>query len=118
VVELAFQGWQMTLLGRNADSTWLQVRTPTGKVGWVEVTHITTSYPIAALKVDGTTTPPTKPPVVQPPTHPGQRTHVVQRGETLFRIALRYGVNMYTLASVNGITNLNLIYAGQVLVIP
>ncbi len=120
LVDLAFQGWQMTLLGRNADSSWLQVRTPTGKIGWVEVSHISTSYPVAALQVVGSTTPgtPTKPPVGQPPTTPGQRTHVVQRGETLFRIALRYGVNMYTLASVNGITNLNLIYAGQVLIIP
>ena len=45
-------------------------------------------------------------------------THVVQRGETLFRIALRYGVNMYALAGANGIPNINRIYAGQVLRIP
>jgi len=45
-------------------------------------------------------------------------TYTVQRGDTLFRIAQRYGVNMYTLAQVNNIANVNLIYAGQVLKIP
>ena len=30
--------------------------------------------------------------------------HIVQRGETLSAIAVRYGVNMWTIASVNGIT--------------
>jgi len=45
-------------------------------------------------------------------------THVVQRGENLYRIALRYGVSAQTLASSNGIVNLNHIYVGQQLVIP
>ena len=45
-------------------------------------------------------------------------THTVQSGENLFRIALRYGVDMTELASANDITNLTQIYAGQVLVIP
>jgi LysM repeat protein len=44
--------------------------------------------------------------------------HVVQRGETLSAIAVRYGVNMWTIASFNGITNPNRIYVGQRLVIP
>jgi LysM repeat protein len=44
--------------------------------------------------------------------------HIVQRGETLSAIAVRYGVNMWTIASVNGITNPNRIYVGQRLVIP
>lgn len=45
-------------------------------------------------------------------------THVVQSGENLFRIALRYGVDMNELAISNGITDLTQIYAGQVLLIP
>lgn len=45
-------------------------------------------------------------------------TYVVQYGDTLARIARRFGVNLYTLAQVNRIYNINLIYAGQVLVIP
>lgn len=45
-------------------------------------------------------------------------THVVQPGENLFRIALRYGVDMNTLAQANAITDARRIYAGQVLTIP
>ncbi|HLV33879.1 MAG TPA: LysM peptidoglycan-binding domain-containing protein [Spirillospora sp.] len=44
--------------------------------------------------------------------------YVVQRGDTLFRIAQRFGVNMWVLAQHNNILNLNRIYAGQRLVIP
>jgi hypothetical protein len=45
-------------------------------------------------------------------------THTVLYGQNLFRIALRYGVNMYDVAAANGITDVSRIYAGQVLVIP
>lgn len=45
-------------------------------------------------------------------------THTVQRGENLFRISLRYGLNYNTVAAYNGITNAHRIYAGQVLKIP
>jgi lipoprotein-anchoring transpeptidase ErfK/SrfK len=44
--------------------------------------------------------------------------YVVQRGDTLARIAARYGVSTSALASANGIRNSNLIYTGQRLVIP
>ncbi len=53
-----------------------------------------------------------------PPPAVFEGTHVVQRGETLFRIALRYGTTVQALALANGISNPRLIYAGQVLVIP
>ncbi|MBN1283898.1 MAG: LysM peptidoglycan-binding domain-containing protein [Anaerolineae bacterium] len=53
----------------------------------------------------------------QPPAT-GTRTHVVQRGENLFRIALRYGVSVDAIAKANGITDTRLIYPGQVLTIP
>ncbi len=49
----------------------------------------------------------------------GQPTvHVVQPGENLFRISLRYGVSMASIAAANHITNLDLIFAGQRLFIP
>ncbi len=48
----------------------------------------------------------------------GTIIHVVQRGETLYGIANRYGVNMYRIAEANRLTNLNAIYPGQRLVIP
>ena len=44
--------------------------------------------------------------------------HVVQRGESLFRIALRYGVTYQAIATANSIANPNHIYVGQRLVIP
>lgn len=44
--------------------------------------------------------------------------HVVQPGETLFRIALRYNTTVWTIASANQLDNTSLIYAGQRLVIP
>lgn len=44
--------------------------------------------------------------------------HVVQRGENLFRIALRYQVSVAAIAQRNNIPNVNLIYVGQRLVIP
>ncbi len=46
------------------------------------------------------------------------QVHVVQPGENLFRISLRYGVSMSAIAAANGITNYNLIFAGQQLIIP
>ncbi len=44
--------------------------------------------------------------------------HIVQRGDTLASIARHYGVDMWTLARANGISNPNRIYVGQRLLIP
>jgi LysM repeat protein len=44
--------------------------------------------------------------------------YTVQYGDTLFKIARRYGVNVWVLAQNNNIYNINLIYAGQTLYIP
>lgn len=44
--------------------------------------------------------------------------HVVQAGETLTRISLRYGVSVWAIARANNLANVNHIYAGQRLVIP
>jgi LysM repeat protein len=52
-----------------------------------------------------------------PPSGGGQ-THVVQPGENLFRIALRYGTTPQAIAAANNLPNIHLIYAGQVLRIP
>jgi LysM repeat protein len=39
-------------------------------------------------------------------------------GENLFRISLRYNVSMDVIARANNIWNYNLVFAGQVLIIP
>jgi LysM repeat protein len=46
------------------------------------------------------------------------RTHRVQYGETLTAIAWRYGTTVWAIVVRNNLANPNLIYAGQVLVIP
>jgi len=102
----------VTMLARVTDSSWVKVVRSDNVQGWVNARYLSTSYPIASLPVEGVVPPnPTPPP-------PAYRTHVVQAGENLFRIALNYGVNMYALAQLNGIVDLTRIYVGQVLIIP
>ena len=48
----------------------------------------------------------------------GVRYHVVQPGETLWSIAMRYGTTPWQIAAANGIANINFIYAGRTLRIP
>lgn len=46
---------------------------------------------------------------------PAQATYTVRAGDTLSSIAAQFGTSYQTLASLNGISNPNLIYIGQVL---
>ena len=46
------------------------------------------------------------------------RTHIVRAGESLQTIGELYGVDWQTLAAVNNLSNPNLIYVGQALVVP
>jgi LysM repeat protein len=55
-------------------------------------------------------------PAPQPP--PSGQVHVVQRGETLYSIARRYGTTVWAIAMTNHLYNPNVIYAGQRLIIP
>ncbi len=59
--------------------------------------------------------------VIIPPTQPpatGTGIYVVQRGDTLARIAQRFGTTVAVLAQLNGIVNVNLIFVGQQLRVP
>lgn len=49
---------------------------------------------------------------------PASNTYVVRPGDTLFRIALRFGVPLRSLIQANGIRDANRVFVGQVLVIP
>lgn len=64
-----------------------------------EVTEVVTEEPPATTVATGT-------------------EYIVQSGDNLFRIALRFGIPMSELAAANGITNPALIYVGQRLIIP
>ncbi|RIK55340.1 MAG: hypothetical protein DCC57_05570 [Chloroflexi bacterium] len=46
------------------------------------------------------------------------KSYTVREGDSLGVIAERFGVDVYALASANGIDNMNMIYAGQELRIP
>jgi LysM repeat protein len=50
--------------------------------------------------------------------HPALCNYTVRRGDTLYGIARRYGTNVWYLASVNHIVNVNLIRTGQHLYVP
>jgi LysM repeat protein len=53
------------------------------------------------------------------PSTPAQpRYYTVQRGDTLYRIALNYGVTVQAIMTANNLSSANLIYAGQRLLIP
>ncbi|MCA9906128.1 MAG: LysM peptidoglycan-binding domain-containing protein, partial [Anaerolineae bacterium] len=53
-----------------------------------------------------------------PAAQPGLTIHVVQRGENLFRIGLRYGISVDDLARLNGIIDVTNIQVGQRLLVP
>lgn len=48
----------------------------------------------------------------------GQVIHIVQRGENLFRLAIRYNTTVQAIAAANGIVDVTRIYVGQRLIIP
>ena len=69
----------------------------------VPVTPVPTAVP-------GPTTQPTQPPATQ--------TYTVRPGDTLTKIAQQFGTTVQAIAQANNIVNVNLIYVGQVLIIP
>ena len=66
-------------------------------------------YPgqVLVIREGGSTTPPS-----------GTTTYTVQRGDTLSEIAERFGTTVNELVRLNNIQNPNLIYPGQVLILP
>lgn len=62
------------------------------------------------------TQPPPEPRATTLPT--GEQVHIVQAGENLFRISLRYGCTVAEVAAYNGIVNPDYISVGQEIRIP
>jgi LysM repeat protein len=74
--------------------------------------------PVTPVPVPPLTPVPPAPPGPGPQPGPAPSRYVVQRGDTLYSIARRFGTDVWELASVNNIVNVNLIYVGQVLIVP
>lgn len=79
-----------------------------------------TAEPTPPPSTEQPTPQPTAQPTAQPTVEPGggETVYVVQDGDNLFRIALKYNMTYDVLARYNGITNPALIYVGQKLKIP
>jgi LysM repeat protein len=82
-------------------------------IGWVQIAEANGLVNPNQIYVGQTL----KIPVSAPGPAP-QFTHVVQGGETLFLISLRYGIPWPTIAQANEISSPYVIYVGQTLVIP
>ncbi|HEX6994141.1 MAG TPA: LysM peptidoglycan-binding domain-containing protein [Gammaproteobacteria bacterium] len=86
----------------------------------VEINGLRSSHMIRAGQVLKLPVPAGQAPVVLASTEPvlTDGEYVVQSGDTIERIARRFGVDVDALLSANGIRNKNLIYAGQRLRVP
>jgi LysM repeat protein len=76
-------------------------------------------YAGQVINIPGGIPPATPPPYTPPPSYGYGCTYVVQYGDTLRKIADRFGVSLYDLIGANPqIWNPNLIYVGQVICLP
>lgn len=81
--------------------------------------HDTLPAPTPAPDPTPVTPEPAPAPAPAPPVTPdSERVHVVQKGETLGRIARRYGTTVSRLVQLNGISNPNVIHVGQRIKLP
>ena len=72
---------------------------------WLVVVWAVIGFPVRAQEVGA-------------PNPAGVTIHVVQRGEILYAIALRFGVTTETLVRLNGIANPNSLQVGERLLVP
>lgn len=97
------------------DSAALPTPLPEQPVGDAAATPPSETAPEAQPPADAGQAQPTAAPVTNTA---GEIVHIVQPGDNLFRIGLRYGFTAQELATYNGIPNVNIIYVGQEIRIP
>jgi LysM repeat protein len=84
----------------------------------VPAAEVPTATPLPEAEAVPTPTAVTSLPSPQGTTAGKEIIHIVQRGENLFRIGLKYGLDAATLAQYNGLSDPDRIYVGQSLKIP
>ncbi len=109
-----FEG-QQGLLGPLESTATAMILGATQTVAFVQTQVATAS---GTYVPTATPTPPPPGFFTSTPTPSPDCTHVVVAGETLYRIARRYGITVDTIVRANGITNPRLISPGQQLTIP
>jgi len=109
-----FEG-QQGLLGPLESTATAMILGATQTVAFVQTQVATAS---GTYVPTATPTPPPPGFFTPTPTPSPDCTHVVVAGETLYRIARRYGITVDTIVRANGITNPRLISPGQQLTIP
>jgi LysM repeat protein len=84
---------------------------------WQELAQLNNIYDPTTLRVGQRLVLPSGTTGTQPTPSTG-RTHVIQAGDTLYGLALRYGVSAQDIAAANGLTLYSTLYVGQTLTIP
>ena len=110
-----------------ANGTWLDwvgfQYSDTGIISGIDGSSVDLDYFTDGIFLSDVSTPVSSVPEEQKPSNPSESstlvtTYTVQSGDTLSEIAARYGTTVNELMSLNGISNPNLIYPGEVLRIP
>ena len=110
-----------------ANGTWLDwvgfQYSDTGIISGIDGSSVDLDYFTDGIFLSDVSTPVSSVPEEQKPSNPSESstlvtTYTVQSGDTLSQIAARYGTMVNELISLNGISNPNLIYPGEVLRIP
>ena len=107
-----------------ANGTWLDwvgfQYSDTGIISGIDGSSVDLDYFTDGIFLSDVSTPVSSVPEEQKPSNPSESstlvtTYTVQSGDTLSEIAARYGTTVNELMSLNGISNPNLIYPGEVL---
>jgi LysM repeat protein len=99
--------------------TWTPLVPATSQVTTTPQATVVSAVTLTPSPTPVPTLSPTPEPALSPtPAPPSGQTYIVQPGDTLYEIALRFGVSVEALAEANGITDTKLIRPGMILVIP